>query len=104
MEAIREITSWGYNHTYLVQGNRVLAYVPQGTNTPHYFQHPLRFDRRGRRFEPVTPDLFGTARASSHVVEVQGSKGQTYYVNRQDRICTCPGFRFRGHCRHVEAA
>ena len=25
MEAIREVTSWGYNHTYLVQGNRVVT-------------------------------------------------------------------------------
>jgi hypothetical protein len=37
--------------------------------------------------------------------QVQGSKGTTYTVTRKSQVmrCTCPGFNFRGKCRHVEA-
>jgi hypothetical protein len=38
MEAVREVTDWSYNHTYLVDGNKVLAYIAQGTDRPQYFQ------------------------------------------------------------------
>lgn len=32
---------------------------------------------------------------------VQGSKGKTYEVTGNYR-CTCPGFTFRGSCKHLE--
>jgi hypothetical protein len=31
--------------------------------------------------------------------EVVGSKGDTYVV---DRNCTCPGFRYRRTCKHLD--
>jgi len=34
--------------------------------------------------------------------EVKGSKkGTTYSVNLEKRLCTCPGFKFRNDCKHV---
>jgi SWIM zinc finger len=40
------------------------------------------------------------------IIVVQGSKGAVYTVStgRSGNSCTCPGFRFRGSCRHVAAA
>jgi hypothetical protein len=32
---------------------------------------------------------------------VKGSKGQTYEVTGNQK-CTCPGFTFRGDCKHVK--
>jgi uncharacterized Zn finger protein len=30
---------------------------------------------------------------------VQGSNGKVYYI--EDGKCTCPGFKFRGNCKHT---
>jgi len=43
------------------------------------------------------------AKKESVVVEVKGSKGNSYFVNVEEKTCTCPGFTFRGNCKHVEA-
>lgn len=39
-----------------------------------------------------------------HQEVVKGSRGKRYSVTRQTNgaySCTCEGFRFRGHCKHV---
>lgn len=44
----------------------------------------------------------GLDAVKDRVVEVQGSKGKTYTVTLgKNRSCTCPGFTFRGSCRHI---
>lgn len=104
MEAVREVTAWNYNHVYLVDGNRALAYIPHGQHQPQYFQQPLRFDRRGRKFERASISLFSDRQARNDLIKVVGSKGNVYWVNKVEQTCTCPGFSFRGQCRHLEAA
>jgi hypothetical protein len=45
------------------------------------------------------------ADTSVKVVEVKGSKGNTYQVTLQDGVaqsCTCPGYQFRRDCRHLK--
>jgi hypothetical protein len=37
--------------------------------------------------------------ARSGTFEVVGSQGNLYIVNQN---CTCPGFRYRRRCRHLE--
>ena len=36
---------------------------------------------------------------SSDAVKVQGSNGKVYII--QDGKCSCPGFTFRGKCKHI---
>lgn len=99
--AVQEITEWKYNHTYLVEGQKILAYIPNNSKTPHYFAHPLTLDRRGRKFIELSRNPFVEHRMS-RLVRVQGSRGDTYHVDLDAKTCTCKGFQFRGHCRHIE--
>jgi len=108
MEALLETTNWGSatapNHTYLLDGNNLVAYIRSGTTAPFYFKNPIKgFDKRGRKFEVIKPNPFKT-KGVSNTIAVQGSKGNTYYVDPDAKTCTCPGFNFRGACKHLELA
>jgi hypothetical protein len=107
MEAVREITEWkdvSYrqpNHIYLLDGDKVLAYIKWGEGKPEYLSGKIKIDRRGRKFEPADIKLFKQAKETANVRTVQGSKGQTYRVNDEEGTCSCPGFTFRGSCKHL---
>lgn len=109
MEAVREVTVWkesySPNHDYLLDGDRVVAYRPWGTGPIQTLSGKLKIDRRGRKFVKLDPNPFAgleQQKKEPMVVEVQGSKGQVYRVNVEERSCTCPGFTFRGDCKHVK--
>lgn len=110
MEAVREVTKWEVdyrqpNHDYLLDGDRIVAYRPWGTAEIRVLKGKVKLDRRGRKFVKLDENPFKNfeqPQAQPVVVEVKGSKGQTYYVNKEEGRCTCPGFQFRGQCKHVE--
>ncbi len=43
-------------------------------------------------------------KSNSETITVQGSKGNTYIVTKENgkATCTCPGFGFRKTCKHVQ--
>lgn len=100
MEAVVETTNWSYpNHTYLLDGTNLVAYIPTG-GRPVYFKHPIKqFDRRGRTFKRADIKLFRAVK--SNLIEVTGSKGNTYFVDPEARTCTCTGFTYHGKCKHL---
>jgi hypothetical protein len=111
-QAYREITAWedgntAINHTYYLEGDSMLAYMPYGKTQATWFTKPIRIDRRGRKFltlkvnpfdEPfwVVPNVVELTRT------VAGSNGAQYVVNLEAKTCTCPGYTFRGVCKHVK--
>lgn len=106
MQAFRETTDWSSsltsNHTYLLDGTNLVAYIKQGGREPFYFRNPIKgFDKRGRKFVEVKPNPFKT-KTRSNLIEVKGSKGDTYYVDPDAQTCTCSGFTFRGNCKHIK--
>ena len=107
MQALRETTAWAGNapnHTYLLDGTTLVAYIRTGTTEPYYFKSPIKgFDKRARKFELVTPNPFDMPVAADHLITVEGSKGQTYTVDTAEGSCTCPGYTYRGACKHVTA-
>ena len=107
MEAIREVTVWEGvsrqpNHTYLMDGDKAVAYIRWDETTPFYFSKPMRLDKRYRKFVPADIKLFDTKRIASTVIKVTGSKGKVYSVDPDAKTCSCPGFTFRGSCKHLE--
>ena len=121
MEAVREVTVWTGveyrqpNHDYLLDGDRIVAYRPWGTDEVRVLSGKIKIDRRGRKFVEVKQnswkfDLTLVAakeepeKPAGQVWEVAGSKGNKYFVNLSAGhwSCTCPGHGFRGKCRHVD--
>ena len=101
MEALRETTGGQFPpHIYLLDGNNLVSYIKSGESEPFYFKNPIKgFDKRGRKFEAVKPNPFKERK--SNAITVTGSKGQVYYIDAEARSCTCPGFQFRGACKHL---
>ena len=114
-EAYQETTVWedgskNINHTYYLEGDKMVAYIRYGHSDPFWFKNPIRIDKRGRKFQRVSsapfekeifiPGLDETA--DDNVVEIKGSKGETYYVNKTEGTCTCAGFTYRGTCKHIK--
>lgn len=106
MEALREVTDWAVpGHTYLLDGTTLVAYIKQGTTDPFYFKNGIKgFDKRGRKFVPADKSLFETPEnaVENALQAIQGSKGAVYYVDPVEKSCTCPGFTFRGKCKHTD--
>ena len=103
MEALVETTGGLFPaHTYLLEGTTLVAYIKAGEATPFYFKSGIKgFDKRGRKFVKGNVKLFNKAKETANVRTVQGSKGQTYTVNDDEGTCSCPGFTFRGACKHL---
>lgn len=102
MKILQETTEWSWdvpNHIYVLNDSmtQMIAYVPAGTRTVKRFKKPIPFDRARRTFVPLDDQ----APSEPDIQEVQGSQGQIYYVNTQEKSCTCPGFLYRNKCRHI---
>ena len=105
MDAVKEITEWSdgsaVNHTYLLDGTKMVAYIPFGKGKPFYFKSPITIDKRGRKFEKLKKNPFKEVKQDPSLIEVKGSKGNSYWVDPDAKTCTCPGFTFRGACKHI---
>ena len=100
MQALVETTGDQFPaHTYLLDGNNLVAYVKKGETVPFYFKSPIKgFDKRGRKFDPGNITLF-TIKKETHAKTVIGSSGQVYTVTEDS--CSCAGFTYRGRCKHM---
>ena len=112
MKFFRETTTdWASptpNHVYLLttDKSKMYGYIKQGTEDVTVFKKPYRFDARRRTFREV-PELgeIDLDEAKSEKWEFTGSKGDIYVVQKIDNMlkCSCPGFTFRGECKHVKS-
>jgi len=107
MQALKETTVWpdkaSPNHTYLLDGNNLVAYIRYGTTEAKYFTSPIRgFSKSGRKFVSASLDLFEFPTEVSSVRQVVGSKGDVYIINLDEGTCTCPGYTYRGACKHTK--
>jgi hypothetical protein len=106
MQALLETTGGLFPaHTYLIDGTTLVAYIRVGQTEPYYFKSGIKgFSRSGRKFSVVEPNPFSAPMPLvPWIRKVAGSKPNVVYtVNTEESTCTCPGFTFRGDCRHVK--
>jgi hypothetical protein len=103
MMVLKEVTKWEGtvpNHTYLLDGSKMVAYIREGTTEPFYFTKPIEFSKRKREFIVLKKNPFKT-KMKSITIQVKGSKGAVYEVDPEAKTCTCPGFTYRGNCKHL---
>jgi hypothetical protein len=115
MKAYQEITEWATdfempNHVYFLSDSKdkMYGYVQAGTGIVQTMRTPYRFKASGRKFREVentwnfklTEDV-----PEGFVKIVIGSKGERYTITEVNNVrqCSCPGFKFRGKCRHIES-
>jgi hypothetical protein len=58
LTVLKEVTEWNVdyrqpNHTYLMQGERVLGYQKWHEGAPIYYTTKQRLDKRRRKFEKI---------------------------------------------------
>jgi len=61
VEIIRETTKWDTdtpNHTYMLEKDKMVAYIKVGTTAPIYFSKPLRFEKKNRTFDTLKTNPF----------------------------------------------
>ena len=102
MEALRETTGGQFPaHIYLLDGNKLVSYIKAGESEAYTFKNPIKgFEKRCRKFSTVTPNPF-RVKTQSTTITVKGSNGKEYQVDQEAKTCTCPGYTFRGACKHV---
>ncbi len=99
IDILQEVTDWGdkniSNGIYHVNGAGHLVQY-----NDKVFKNPMKqFSKARRKFTKIGERAEEMAK---HIIEVQGSKGNVYYVDTIKMTCTCPGFTFRGDCKHVK--
>ena len=114
LEILKETTVWSdgsnANHTYLLDGTKIIAYAKFGGDEVQVLKTQIKIDKRYRTF--VKTKHFGLqnlikstpAKSNTRVFKVQ-SKTKEYFVELSDYnyTCTCTGFNFRGKCKHITA-
>ena len=105
MEAVVETTVWNdsnnANHTYLLDGSKMIAYIKVGDTVPFYFKNPITIDKRGRKFQTLKVNPFKKIKEKETIIKVSGSKGNIYSIDTEEKTCTCPGYMYRGSCKHI---
>jgi len=114
MKILQEVTDWAdyaaHNHIYFADDSKskIYAYIKQGSDVVFEFNLPVKFDTRGRKFKPIGSNIWNFTpqdqlQPEGKTWQVQGSK-EVYTVSQDDvgnMSCSCPGFKFRGKCRHI---
>jgi len=98
IEILQETTDWGdqpvANGIYHVN---LQGHLVQHNDT--VFKVPLKgFSKARRTFKKIGERVDPATRENVQIVI--GSKGQKYII--EDGKCSCPGFKFRGQCKHVD--
>ena len=101
IQILREITDWGDQKIsngdyYFNSSGYLIGYMPAGGSYKEFKTPMKQFSKSRRKFK-----LIGEwpEELPDGAITVQGSKGNTYTIHNDK--CSCPGFKFRGTCKHL---
>ncbi len=103
IEILKEVTDWGPDSTltngiyHVNAAGELVGYEVAGTNFKKFSKPMKRFSKARRKF--IKLGEYEDEDKTKDEIIVKGSKGQTYVI--RDGKCSCPGFRFRGDCKHI---
>jgi len=115
LEILKEVTVWNTdntvaNHTYLLDGNKLIAYAKFGTDDIIVSKTQINIDKRYRKF--IRDNHSGLSKLikkqktdpNTRVFKVQSGEKEYFVTNKSEKYtCTCTGFNFRGKCKHIDA-
>ena len=97
IEILQEVTDWGkypvVNGIYHVNSAGQLV-----QHNDKVFKNPIKqFSKSRRKFTKIgeRPEEL-----ASDIIQVKGSNGKVYIIDVGK--CSCPGYTFRGNCKHVK--
>ena len=115
MKAFLETTEWDVdftmpNHVYFLSDSKdkMFGYVKSGTGQVKEMNAPYKFKASGRKFKEVANQWNFKIKEElpeGFVKIAIGSKGEKYTITEINNVrqCSCPGYKFRGKCRHTES-
>ena len=114
LEILKETTVWSdgsnANHTYLLEGSKIIAYAKFGGNDIQELRTQIKIDKRYRTFVKTKHSGLQKfikktiPKPNTSVFKVTSGEKE-YFVELSDYnyTCTCTGFNFRGKCKHIDA-
>jgi len=114
MKILKEVTDWGldYNiggHIYFTNDSKdkMFAYIKASGQNIERFRVPMPLKVSGRKFKEIE-NTFGYTvddKPLGFVKIAFGSKGEKYTIAEVAGVyqCSCPGYKFRGKCRHIQS-
>ena len=114
LEILKETTVWSdgsnANHTYLLEGSKIIAYAKFGGNDIQELRTQIKIDKRYRTFVKTKHSGLEKfikktiPKPNTSVFKVTSGEKE-YFVELSDYnyTCTCTGFNFRGKCKHIDA-
>lgn len=115
-EILKETTKWNCefsqpNHTYLLgESGRIIAYAPFGGDEVIVVKSQMKIDKRYRTFVKTNhvalSNILSKQKPEAGVRKFNvksKDKEYTVTVKKSNYSCTCPGFSFRGQCKHIDA-
>jgi len=108
IEILQETTDWGKykvnNGIYHVNSaGKLVAFQPNEHAPVQHLKVPsTQFSKARRKFKKIGERPDPQTEQDSNIIEVKGSTGKIYIIDLDKKTCTCPGFTYRGNCKHVK--
>ena len=108
IEILQEITDWGKykvnNGVYHINSAGKLVAFQANIDSPiQELNVPsTQFSKSRRKFKKIGERPDPKTEQDSNIIKVKGSTGKEYIIDLDKKTCTCPGFTYRGNCKHVK--